>query len=170
MHPLLILAATLAVAATSLPNEVAIILNSAEGTVSLIDRKTYEVTKRYPIGKEPHHLMISPDDKELIVANASSNELVFLDPVTGIETHRIKRISDPYQLGFSPNHKWFLSISLRLDRVDIYNAKDFSLAKRIEVGKTPSHVAFAQDSSMAFVTMQESNDIAAIDLNSQQVV
>src|SRR5450755_2412023 len=120
---------------TLLPNEVAIILNSADGTVSLIDRKTYEVTKRYPIGKEPHHLMISPDDKELIVANASSNELVFLDPVTGIETHRIKRISDPYQLGFSPDRKWFLSISLRLDRVDIYNAKDFSLAKRIDAGK-----------------------------------
>ena len=153
-----------------LPNEVAVILNSAEGTVSLIDRRTYEVVKRYPIGKEPHHLVISPDEKELIVANASGNELVFLDPVTGIEKHRLKRISDPYQLGFSPDHKWFLSISLRLDRVDIYNAKDFSLAKRIEVGKTPSHVAFAQDSSMAFVTMQESGDIAAIDLNAQKVV
>lgn len=154
----------------SLPNEVTVILNSAEGTVSLIDRKTYTVLKSYPIGKEPHHLMMSPDNKELIVANASSNELVFLDSVTGIETHRIKRISDPYQLGFSPNAKWFLSISLRLDRVDIYNAKDFSLSKRIELGKTPSHVAFAQDSSMAFVTLQESNDIAAIDLNTQKVV
>ena len=174
MRLLLILIATLAVAATNapvvLPNEVAVILNSAEGTVSLIDRKTYEVVKRYPIGKEPHHLMITPDDKELIVANASSNELVFLDPVTGIEKRRVKRISDPYQLGFSPDRKWFLSISLRLDRVDIYNAADFSLAKRIEVGRTPSHVAFAQDSSMAFVTMQESNDIAAIDLNVQKVV
>ena len=175
MRPLLLLTATLAIAATSptapvlLPNEVAVILNSAEGTVSLIDRKTYEVVKRYPIGKEPHHLMITPDDKELIVANASSNELVFLDPVTGIEKHRLKRISDPYQLGFTPNRKWFLSISLRLDRVDIYNANDYSLAKRIEVGRTPSHVAFAQDSSMAFVTMQESGDIAAIDLNTQKV-
>ena len=133
MRTLLLVTATLAIAATSpsapalLPNEVAVILNSAEGTVSLIDRKTYEVVKRYPIGKEPHHLMITPDDKELIVANASSNELVFLDPVTGIENHRLKRISDPYQLGFTPNKKWFLSISLRLDRVDIYNANDFSI-------------------------------------------
>ena len=118
MRLILSLIATLAVAATNapvfLPNEVAVILNSGEGTVSLIDRKTYEVVKRYPIGKEPHHLMITPDDKELIVANASSNELVFLDPVTGVEKRRVKRISDPYQLGFSPDHKWFLSIPCAL--------------------------------------------------------
>jgi YVTN family beta-propeller protein len=153
-----------------LPNEMVIVLNSGDGTVSLIDRKTYKEVKRYPIGKEPHHLMMTPDDKELIVANATSNELVFLDPVTGIEKHRLRRISDPYQLGFSPNGKWFLSISLRLDRVDIYNAADYSLVKRIELGRTPSHVTFSKDSSMAFVTLQESNDIAAIDLNTQKVV
>ena len=53
--------------------------NSGDGSVSLIDRLTYAEVKRYPIGKEPHHLMMTPDNKELIVANASSNELVFLD-------------------------------------------------------------------------------------------
>ena len=47
-----------------------IVLNSADGTVSLIDRHSYTEVKRYPIGKEPHHLEMTPDNKELIVAIA----------------------------------------------------------------------------------------------------
>jgi DNA-binding beta-propeller fold protein YncE len=58
----------------------------------------------------------TPDDRYLIVASAASNELVFLDPATGGEIRRLPNISDPYQIGFSPDKKWFLSASNRLDR------------------------------------------------------
>ena len=52
--------------------EVAVVLNSGEGTISLIDTVLMKETKRLPIGKEPHHLMATPDDKFLIVANAAN--------------------------------------------------------------------------------------------------
>ena len=93
--------------------EVAIVLNSGEGTISLIDKATMLETKRFPVGKEPHHLMATPDDQFLIVANAASNELVFLDPSTGEIRRRLDKISDPYQIGFSPDKKWFVSVSLQ---------------------------------------------------------
>lgn len=147
--------------------EMAVVLNSGEGTVSLIDKIAMAEVKRVPVGKEPHHLMATPDDQFLIVANAASNDLVFLDPQSGEIRQRLNNISDPYQIGFSPDKKWFVSISLRLDRVDIYHAKDFSLAKRIPLGKTPSHVAFSADSALAFVTLQDSNELAAVDLGTQ---
>jgi hypothetical protein len=41
----------------------AIALNSADGTISLIDSETYQVTGKAPVCKEPHHLMPTPDDK-----------------------------------------------------------------------------------------------------------
>jgi YVTN family beta-propeller protein len=102
--------------------ETAVILNSGDGSISLVDTVTYKETTRFPVGKEPHHLMATPDDKELIVANAAGNDLVFISPHSGEILRRLPRISDPYQIGYSPDKKWFASASNRLDRVDIYHA------------------------------------------------
>ena len=165
-----VFALLLCLAALSARAEIAVVLNSGEGSISLLDTVAMREIKRFYIGKEPHHLMATPDDQYLIVANAVSNELVFLDPKSGEIKRRLGNISDPYQIGFSPDRKWFVSISLRLDRIDIYNGSDFSLVKRIALPKTPSHLAFNAASSLVFITLQESNEIAAIDLATQTVL
>jgi YVTN family beta-propeller protein len=149
--------------------EVAIVLNSGDGTVSRIDRNTYKPIDQFFVGREPHHLMSLPDNSALIVADAVSNDLVFLNPVTGDVIKRIPKISDPYQIGFSPNKEWFVSNSLRLDRVDVYDARDFRLLKRFDLPSMPSHLAFNKESSEVFVTLQGSDQLAAIDLKSLTV-
>ena len=90
--------------------------------------------------------------------------------MTGEVKRRLPRISDPYQLGYSPDGKWFVPISLRLDRVDIYSMPNYELQARIPTAKTPSHVAFARDSSTAYVTMQDSDELVAIDLAAHKEV
>jgi YVTN family beta-propeller protein len=60
-----------------------IVLNSGEATLSLIDEATRQVVSTIPTGKEPHHLMATPDNSSLIVANSVSNNLMFVDPKTG---------------------------------------------------------------------------------------
>jgi YVTN family beta-propeller protein len=160
--------ATAATAPVARADDVAIVLDSGEDAVSLVDLHSYKELKRFPIGKEPHHLMATPDDQYLIVANAMSNNLVFLDPHTGEIRRRLPNISDPYQIGFSPDKKWFVSVSLRLDRVDIYHADTFALAKRLEIGKAPSHLIYDAASSTVFVTLQDSDEIVAIDLATQK--
>jgi len=151
-----------------LPGERAVVLNSGDGTVSVIDRATRKVVDTFPVGKEPHHLIPNLNDDELVVANAISNDLVFLDPLTGEVKRRLPRISDPYQLGYSPDGRWFLAISLRLDRVDIYALPGYELKARVATAKTPSHVAFSRDSRFAYVTMQDSDELVAIDLVTQK--
>ncbi|HMW18698.1 MAG TPA: YncE family protein [Accumulibacter sp.] len=147
----------------------AIALNSADGTLSLIDTETYAVTGKVSVCKEPHHLMPTLDDKSLIVACAAANQLVFFDPLTGKEQRRIRDISDPYQLGYSPDKKWFVATSLRLDRVDLYDPADFRLKARLPAAKTPSHLAFDDASEYVFVTLQDSNQVMAIHLATQKV-
>lgn len=80
-------------------------------------------------------------------------------------------VEDPYQLGFSPDHKWLVTAALRLDRVDVYHydGRDIVLAKRIPLGKTPSHLNFSSDGTKAFVTLQDSGELAAIDLATQTI-
>ena len=148
-----------------------IVLNSGEATLSLIDEATHQVVGTVPTGKEPHHLMATPDNSSLIVANSVSNNLMLVDPKTGKVQRWVENIEDPYQIGFSPDKKWVVTTGLRLDRLDIYHydGHDMTLAKRLPLAVMPSHMAFSNDSKTVFVTLQVSGELAAVDLATQQV-
>jgi YVTN family beta-propeller protein len=150
---------------------VVVVLNSNDASISLLDEDTYQNLGSIQVGKEPHHLMATPDNKSLIVASAVGNELVFLDPHTGQIQSRIPHIADPYQIGFSPDQKWFVANALRMNHVDIYSydGKNFKLARRLPLARLPSHMAFSADSKTVFITQQRSDQISAIDLATQTV-
>ena len=87
-------AAVLSAAAFAMPAaafaQFAIVLNSRDASVSLIDQTTFKEVGRVDVGKEPHHLYPMPDGKTLIVANAVSNDLHFLDPSSGKVLGRLR--------------------------------------------------------------------------------
>lgn len=145
------------------------VLNSLDADVSMIDPVQWKEVRRIPTGKEPHHLYLTPDEKSLIVANALSDSLTFLDPRTGEVQRTITGILDPYQLRFSPDMKWFVTAANRLNHVDIYrwDGRDLTLARRIATGRTPSHIWIDSRSTTAWVTMQDSDELVAIDLTTQ---
>jgi DNA-binding beta-propeller fold protein YncE len=154
----------------------AIVLNSRDASLSVIDLATDKVTTVTGIGKEPHHLYPSPDGKQLWVANAQSDDLVKINPANGATLQRVKGIADPYQLGFTEDGKWFISIGLRLNRVDIYSHEttaagdQFKLLKKIPTGSMPSHTVFSHDQKTAYVTLQGDNELIAIDMATQSIV
>jgi YVTN family beta-propeller protein len=158
-------------AAPAVHANVVVVLNSRDATVQLLDQATFADKGTFAVGKEPHHLMSTPDNKSLIVASSVGNELIFLDPKTGLVQGRAKDVLDPYQIGFSPDQKWFVSAALRLDRVDIYkySGHSLTLAKRLPLARLPSHIAFNAASTMAFITQQGSDQVSGIDLTTQTV-
>lgn len=151
------------------------VLNSQDATVSQIDRATWRETRRIAVGKEPHHLYLTPDEKSLIVANAAGNSLTFIDPLSGQVQRTVRDIVDPYHLRFSPDMAWFVTAANRLDHVDLYRwqAQDpdrpFRLVKRIAAPRTPSHLFIDSRSSVAYVSLQDSDELLALDLASQAV-
>ncbi len=147
------------------------ILNSLDATISVIDPVSWKETKRIPTGKEPHHLYMTPDQKSLIVANALSDSLIFVDPRTAEIQHTVRGIVDPYQLRFSPDMKWFVTAANRLNHVDIYrwDGSALSLVKRVPTGKTPSHLWINSTSTTIYSTMQDSDELVAIDMVSQAI-
>jgi len=54
-----------------------IVLDSGEAQFSLIDEANRKVVGTEPTGKEPHHLMVTPDGNSLMVADSVSNDLIF---------------------------------------------------------------------------------------------
>ena len=146
----------------------AVVLNSDDDTLSVIDGNSDKEISRTHIGRGPHHLIETPDGRTLVIAMSGSNELVLIDRATGVEKQRVTA-SDPYQIGFSPDAKWFVAASLRLDRVDIYDAGTYELVHRLPAATMPSHIAFSPDSKAVFVTLQGTNSLTSIDLASGKV-
>ena len=148
------------------------VLNSLDGNVSVIDPTTWKEIKRIPTGKEPHHLYLTPDEKSVIVANAASDSLTFIDPRTAEVQRTVRGILDPYHLRFSPDMKWFLTNGNRLNHVDVYrwDGSNLQLAKRIATGKTPSHLWIDSKSTIAYSSMQDSDELVVIDLATQTIL
>ncbi len=149
------------------------VLNSLDATISVIDPVSFTERKRIPTGKEPHHLYLTPDEKSLLVANALSNSLTFIDPQTTEVQRVLNDIDDPYHLRFSPDMKWFVTAANRLDHVDLYRwqpqdtVAPLKLAKRIPAPKTPSHLFIDSKSTVVYVSLQDSDELLAIDLATQ---
>jgi DNA-binding beta-propeller fold protein YncE len=147
-----------------------VVLNSEEASYSLLSRGMRAEIQRLPLGREPHHLIQTPDGKELLIASTVTNELVSLDTRTGERKRTIRGIIDAYQLGFSPDGKWFVTAAYRLDHVDIYRYDgNFKLAGRIFIDGMPSHLAFDADSKTVFVTLQQSAKVVAFELETQLI-
>jgi YVTN family beta-propeller protein len=156
-------------ASTAAHADAVIVLNSEEASYSVLSRSLRTEIARMPLGREPHHLIATPDGKEVLIASTVTNELVVLDAKTGERRRVVRDIVDPYQLGFSPDGQWFVTAAYRLDHVDIYRADGFKLAGRVFIEGMPSHLDFDKDSKTAFVTLQQTGRVVALDLKTQAI-
>ncbi|WP_298215459.1 YncE family protein [Acidocella sp.] len=138
-------------------------LNSAAGSVTIIDMKSRQPLRTEPTFREPSHWALTRDRKTLLVCDAGGNGLFMFDPRTAAPLgHR--RIADPYQLGFTPDNKYLAVNALRLNFIDFYDAATLALVKRFEAGHWPSHLDFSPDSRWSFHSLQKSNSLVSIDL------
>ena len=159
-------------AGAAAPTTPVFVLNSLDANVSVIDPASWTETRRIPTGKEPHHVYLTPDEKSLLVASSAGDSIVFIDPKTAEVQRTVRGMIDPYHLRFSPDMKWFVTAANRLNHVDIYrwDGRDFALAKRIPTGRTPSHLWIDGQSRVLYSTMQDSDELVAIDLATQTVL
>nr|WP_289623731.1 YncE family protein [Paracidovorax valerianellae] len=146
-------------------------MNSLEADISVIDPLTWTETARIPTGKEPHHMYLTPDEKSLVVANALADTLTFIDPKTAQVQRTVRGIVDPYHLRFTPDMKWLITAANRLNHVDFYrwDDKDLTLVQRVATSKTPSHLWVDSKSRTVYSTMQDSDELVAIDIATQKI-
>ena len=147
---------------------VAFVVDSGAAAISVVDMATLQEVRRIPVLREPHHLVLSPDGKSLLVGDTGGNEMLFLDPATGAIQKRMP-VADPYHLAFSPDGKFLTVAGLARNQIDVYDAGSMKLLKRFPAKSTPSHIAYAPDSGTAFVSLQDTDRLIAIDLRKMEV-
>ena len=161
-----VLSCAASVAAT--PPKTVLVVNSGEASLSVIDVASQAETRKIPLLREPHHWVVTPDGRDLLIGDTVANELVVLDP----DTYEIRRhitVPDPYQKLFTPDGSKLVVAGLARKQVDVYETGTYRLIHRFPLASMPSHIDFTPDSATAFISLQGTNKAAALDLRSMTV-
>lgn len=133
------------------------------GTIVVFDTETYAELAVIEVGALPDMVTFTPDGKKILSANEAEPDNDYtVDPVGSIS---IIKVDDDYAVttldfsGFESQKEELLTKGFRIF------GKDASFAQDIE----PEYIAVAANSNKAWVSLQENNAIALIDLNSNTI-
>jgi len=122
------------------------------------------------VGNGSEGFDVSPDGKEMWVANAQDGTISIIDIAAKKVTDTLAaNVGGANRLKFTPDgHKVFVS-SLRLGAVAVLDVSTHKEIKRIEVGHGAAGIVMQPDGSRAFVACTPDNYVAVIDLKSLEV-
>ena len=144
--------------------------NSKDGTVTVIDARSYQVLRTFPTGALPQHVVPSYDLTTLWVANNLGGSLTPIDPVTGQEGASVP-VDDPYNLYFTPDGRFAIVVAERRRRLDFRDAHTMTLVQSLPVQcKGVDHMEFTADGRFAVATCEFSGQLLKLDLERRAVV
>jgi YVTN family beta-propeller protein len=144
--------------------------NSDAASVSVIDPTTLKVVDRFNVGTRPHHVTPSWDLTKLYVNNTEGNTLTEIDPMTGRPTRTIK-ITDPYNLYFTPDGTKAIVVAERFQRLDFYNLADWSFIKSVGIPWAGvDHADFTADGRYLIASCEFSGQVVKVDTEALEVV
>jgi len=121
-------------------------------------------------GNPSHGIALTPDEKELWVANAQDASLSIVDTAT---KKVVETLSVPFRsanrLKFTPDGKLVLVSDLGDGKLIILDAATRREIKRIDVGGGAAGIQMAPDGARAFVAVGSQNGVAVIDLKTLSV-
>ncbi|MGA7303141.1 MAG: YncE family protein, partial [Candidatus Sulfotelmatobacter sp.] len=159
--------------------------NVSSGTVSMIEETASGPGRGGPAGA-PHTdwnetvvrvgngssgFDISPDGKEIWVANAGDGTVSIIDVASKRVTQTLAAdVSSANRLKFTPDGKFVLISALRGADVTVIDAATRKTTKRIAVGHGAAGIVMQPDGARAYVACTPDNYVAVIDLHSMEVV
>ena len=144
--------------------------NSDDGTVSVIDPKTYTVVSTFRVGKNPQHIGPSWDLGTLYISNDLGNSLTPVDPRTASPGPSIA-VNDPYNLYFTPDGRSAIVVAERLRRLDFRDPHTWKLQYSIAIPhKGANHLDFSSDGKTFLISCEFSGWVVKVDLTTRTIV
>ena len=153
----------------------AFVTQSGENSVAVVDLASKKVVGTVATGRYPHGLRISPDGKEIYVADVEEGSVSVISLSEMKETARIPVGAAPVQVGFTPDGaKVFVSLRDE-NKVAVIDTKTRQVLAKIEVGRKPIQVFVTPDGSRVYAANQgdeadPDDTVSVIDVASLQVV
>ena len=124
------------------PVNLAYITNQGENTVSVIDLNKLTIQKKISVGKSPLGIAIIKNKAIAVVGNIDSQSLSIIDLKKNQVQKTVALKTAPLGMVVHPSEDKILITSWYENKVIILSTKDFTITDKINVGITPSGIAF----------------------------
>jgi YVTN family beta-propeller protein len=144
--------------------------NSESNSVTVIDPLTYSVIDQFRAGRQPQHVTPSYDLKTLWVLNDKGNSLMRIDPATGKPDGSI-RVSDPYNLYYTPDGKYAIVVAEARQRLDFLDAASMKVTHSLKVPcKGVDHMDFSADGRYLLASCEFAGAVIKVDVSGQRLL
>ncbi len=146
--------------------------NSLSNTVDVIDQRTFKIVGHFKVGRRPQHVTPSYDLKTLYVDSDLGNSLQAIDPTTGRPSGGPIPVADPYNLYFTPDGRYAITVAELLLRLDFRDPHTMAIVHSLAVPTCPGvdHADFSADGRFMYVSCEYLGAMIEIDLTQQRVV
>jgi len=144
--------------------------NSGDGTVDVIDPRTFRVVDRYFVGLIPHHIAPSWDLTKLYVDDEGSSSLTVIDPRSGLPQYNVP-VPFPYNLYFTPDGRKAVVVVERLSRLDFRDPHSWRLIKSVSIPwPGVDHLDFTADGRFLLASTEWSGMVVKVDTVTMKIV
>jgi YVTN family beta-propeller protein len=140
--------------------------NSQSNTVDVIDQQTLKIIRSFPVGARPEHVVPAYDLKTLYAVSDLGNSLQPIDPVTGRTSGGAIQVPDPYNMYFTPDGRYAITVAERLKRLDFRDPHTMALRVSLDVPSCPGvdHADFSPDGRYMYVSCEFLGAMIEVDL------
>ena len=140
--------------------------NSLSNTVEVIDQRTLKIIRRFRVKRRPQHVIPSYDLRTLYVASDLGNSLQPINPRTGRREGASIPVADPYNLYFTPDGRYAITVAELLLRLDFRDPHTMALRYSLHVPTCPGvdHADFSADGRYMYVSCEYLGAMIEIDL------
>lgn len=123
-----------------------------------------------PVGAGAEGFDVSPDGKEIWVANAQDGTVSIIDVPTKKVTQTLAaNVTGANRLKFTPDGKLVFVSTLRGSDLSVFEAASRREVKRVNIGRGAAGIQMQPDGSRAYVACTPDDSVAVIDLKSLDV-
>lgn len=142
--------------------------NVATGSMSAIDLVTRELVGTVPVAPRSEGIGVSPDGRQVWVGSNANHTITVIDAETLTPRATLPAPGLPYRVGFAPDGRHAVVTAPMAGVVRIFDVASRE-AREVSV-PAPMGVQVDADGRLAYVTLQETDQVAVIDLARAEVV
>src|SRR6266545_3411983 len=113
------------------------VANTAGDTLSVVDLDREEVVREFSIGKHPHGLALSPDQRRIYCSLESARAVKFMDTSTDQIVASVATTGVPNQLATTPDSDWVYVAINDKGTADVIDVRQAKVAKTLDIGSRP---------------------------------
>jgi YVTN family beta-propeller protein len=146
--------------------------NSLSNTVQVIDPSTYKIIRQFTVPRRPQHIVPSYDLRTLYAASDLGNALTPINPATGTQSGPPIPVANPYNLYFTPDGHYAISVAELIKQLDFRDPHTMKLIKSVPVPTCPGvdHADFSADGRYMYASCEALGRMIEVDLQQLKVL